>query len=335
AQEEWLAACAKPSALEFVASRAASRADASKGVTADAIIALCRGEIPGAIGGGDSSGTTASGTNVSGTTASGTNASGAARADGSKSVTADVLLGLYRGGGGSAKPSRLDGSKGVSTDALVGLIRESREEDGTAVPHFFQAARSLAQPTTSPPGGANDVPGEDEIIELPVILLDGVTGIERARFHRFIRPTSWDSLLKGLPKDSPKLNKGARTVSFAKAVQHLEEWMTKEGVNVADTSGYLFVTCGNWDIGTIIPKQCKKSKIALPAFWGSFSNIKTVFNLQYNKKASGMKDMLRSLRMPLKGVHHLGMDDTANLAGIVRKMLSDGGSFEATDPVGE
>lgn len=36
-------------------------------------------------------------------------------------------------------------------------------------------------------GGANDRPGEDEIIELPVMLLDASAGEERARFHRFIR----------------------------------------------------------------------------------------------------------------------------------------------------
>ena len=43
--------------------------------------------------------------------------------------------------------------------------------------------------------------------------------------------------------------------------------------------------------------------------------------------------MLRVFRMKLEGEHHLGMDDTANLAKIVHRMISDGGTFEATGPI--
>ena len=44
-------------------------------------------------------------------------------------------------------------------------------------------------------GGSRDVPGEDEIIELPVAIVNLITRAEEARFHRFVRPSSWDRLL--------------------------------------------------------------------------------------------------------------------------------------------
>ena len=44
-------------------------------------------------------------------------------------------------------------------------------------------------------GGSRDVPGEDEIIELPVAIVNLITRVEEARFHRFVRPSSWDRLL--------------------------------------------------------------------------------------------------------------------------------------------
>jgi 3'-5' exoribonuclease 1 len=152
-----------------------------------------------------------------------------------------------------------------------------------------------------------------------------------------------------------------------KAVKQLEGWMKKEGIDVQNPASYLFLTCGNWDIGTLVPKQCKKSQIEVPVFWSRFCNIKTVFNNVYKQNSSGMKvsicdaksatlntmpfvgtslffqqhaptisqtsavqGMLKYLRIPLKGTHHLGMDDTANLATVVTRMLADGAIFEAT-----
>ena len=64
-------------------------------------------------------------------------------------------------------------------------------------------------------GGANDRAGEDEIIELPVVLVNLKTRREEARFHRFVRPSSWDSLLQGAPR--ARINALSSAVPFPQA----------------------------------------------------------------------------------------------------------------------
>ena len=70
-------------------------------------------------------------------------------------------------------------------------------------------------------GGANDRPGEDEIIELPVAIVNLRTRREEARFHRFIRPSGWDTgplSNSAQQQTSLRFNPSSKSIPFSQAL---------------------------------------------------------------------------------------------------------------------
>jgi inhibitor of KinA sporulation pathway (predicted exonuclease) len=86
-------------------------------------------------------------------------------------------------------------------------------------------------------GGANDRAGEDEIIELPAVIVNLVTEREEARFHRFIRPSSWDTFLQAEARTSPRLNPQSAAVSFPQALNDLDQWLRKHNLSIGECEG--------------------------------------------------------------------------------------------------
>ncbi len=90
----------------------------------------------------------------------------------------------------------------------------------------------------------------------------------------------------------------------------------------------VFVTCGDWDLKTALPHQCKYSNLRVGEPFRHWMNIKKEFGAHYQTKVWGMTDMLKSCGLELEGRHHSGIDDTRNIARVLRKMLSDGYRFK-------
>mmetsp|Transcript_24823 Transcript_24823/g.98096 ORF Transcript_24823/g.98096 Transcript_24823/m.98096 type:complete len:102 (-) Transcript_24823:724-1029(-) len=97
------------------------------------------------------------------------------------------------------------------------------------------------------------------------------------------------------------------------------------------------VCCGNWDVKTQIPKQCKLNGVSVPRYMRQWINIKDVFNEVYvsKTKATGMKAMLRRSGLvgpdgAVEGVHHLGMHDTENITRILLLLLEQNVRIEIT-----
>merc|ERR1719221_655160 len=63
-------------------------------------------------------------------------------------------------------------------------------------------------------------------------------------------------------------------------------------------------------------------------------NLKEVFRDHYKLSdrdaPTGMRGMLRRLRISLSGQHHLGMDDVTNLSKIMKVMIAEGAKMNAT-----
>lgn len=79
---------------------------------------------------------------------------------------------------------------------------------------------------------------------------------------------------------------------------------------------FLFVTCGNWDIKTQIPRQCAISKFDMPGYFHEWVNLKDVYLNFYKHKALGMRSMLSGLGIQLEGDHHSGKDDVHNICKV-------------------
>ena len=95
-----------------------------------------------------------------------------------------------------------------------------------------------------------------------------------------------------------------------------------------------YLTCGDWDLKTMLPQQLRLSGLhtgldpstgALASPYNRWINVKKAFRAFYGLKyPKGMDGMLRYLQMELEGRHHSGIDDTKNILRIVRRMRQDG-----------
>ncbi|CAE7641734.1 unnamed protein product, partial [Symbiodinium pilosum] len=172
------------------------------------------------------------------------------------------------------------------------------------------------------------------------------TGTELGRFHRFARPGFWVREASSMRnRFHPNcFNEGANSVPFPEVVDAMHQWL-RDLLKLAPgeelrKDSFLFVTCGNWDVKTAIPRQCNKPFPGAVDFtlqellFSRWTNIKEVFRDHFKLSdadaPTGMRGMLKRLRMPLAGQHHLGMDDVSNIAKILQRLIRDGCSIKAT-----
>lgn len=195
-------------------------------------------------------------------------------------------------------------------------------------------------------------PYPQEIIEFPTILLNVETGQVESVFHTYIKPdvhptlTPFCTELTGIRQE--KVDHG---ISLANALGLHQAWLEENHVvsvgcpnsrfthqtanNNVDTAdddnddkykNFAYVTCGDWDLATCLPKQMKhwQGCPTPPAGFAYWINIKKPFYDLYGIKKVGMAGMLRELGLQLQGRHHSGIDDCRNIVRICQQMLQDG-----------
>ncbi len=159
----------------------------------------------------------------------------------------------------------------------------------------------------------------NEIIEFPSVVLDSQEMKCISEFRTFVKPqknpilSDFCTKLTGITQQ--QVNEG---ISLKEALQKYDTWLQE--LFKKDDS-WTFVTCGNWDLATILPKNCEAYGISLPNYFASFVNIKTTFKNFYHENPMGMANMLRYLKLELEGKHHSGIDDCRNIAKIVIKLM--------------
>ncbi|WVZ68379.1 hypothetical protein U9M48_017325 [Paspalum notatum var. saurae] len=185
-----------------------------------------------------------------------------------------------------------------------------------------------------------DLEGKVEILEFPVIMIDAQSMEFVDSFHRFVRPTIM-SEQRTTEYIAGKYGKFGvdrvwhdTAIPFKEVLQQFEEWIGNHNLWKKEHGGSLnsaaFVTCGNWDLKTKVPDQCKVSKIKLPAYFMEWINLKDIYLNFYSRRATGMMTMMRELQMPIVGSHHLGIDDSKNIARVLQRMLADGAVMQIT-----
>lgn len=199
-----------------------------------------------------------------------------------------------------------------------------------------------------------------EIIEFPTIAYDLHEKKEVGRFHEYVRPviqprlTEFCTRLTGITQVSCRIPR-SHILYYFKLLIHLSHeqetvdnaepfppvWVRfknflKEQNLLEKPSTYAFITCGAWDLHTMLPRQLShvistnpsaKSDEGLLAthFQDRVINIKTAFQKKYGyKNAKGMAKMLGALKMNLVGRHHSGIDDCGNILRMVERMVEDG-----------
>jgi inhibitor of KinA sporulation pathway (predicted exonuclease) len=173
---------------------------------------------------------------------------------------------------------------------------------------------------------------QNEIIEFPTVLLywnnDTKNYVKVAEFRKYCKPTGNSVLtpfctkLTGIIQET--VDKG---LCFTDVLKEHYNWL-KQNIPTLETNKaqFMFVTCGQWDLKTMMVLECKRHGIKPPSsIYKSFINIKAEYASLYKMdKQLGMDGMLNRSKIPLVGHHHSGLDDSRNIASIWIDMISKG-----------
>ncbi|XP_011166656.1 ERI1 exoribonuclease 3 [Solenopsis invicta] len=156
-----------------------------------------------------------------------------------------------------------------------------------------------------------------EIIELPCAVLSTHDWKLKDMFHSYVKPrvhptlTPFCTELTGIMQETVD-----GQPYFVDVFPIFCEWLTKRGYFDRPEKSS-FVTCGNWDLKTMLPNQCDLDGIAPPDQFKQWIDLKHMFCESTGYYPKSLKDMLARLNMPLKGRLHSGIDDVKNMISIM------------------
>lgn len=169
------------------------------------------------------------------------------------------------------------------------------------------------------------VPTPQEIIEFPVLKVNGRTFATESTFHTYVQPqahpqltafcTELTGIVQDMVDDQPHLHQ---------VLSRFDDWMREQGLLQART---VFVTFGDWDLQKMLPSQCAYLGIPVPPYMTRWINLKKAFAECTGHWPKTLLDALRFCRLPHLGRHHSGIDDCRNLAQLVAWLASRGYQF--------
>ncbi len=181
-------------------------------------------------------------------------------------------------------------------------------------------------------------PDPQEIIELPSVLVDLSTRAVVDAFEAFVRPirhptlsafcTGLTSITQADVDDAP---------TFPEVFAAHQRWLRGHGLRVdTDDAGdeVLFVTCGDWDLATMLPNQlaaCDPPIVHVPRAYRTWCNLKRPFlGWRGAHGSTSLPGMLEALGLTFEGRHHRGIDDCRNTARIATELVERGVALEPT-----
>ncbi|ORY99409.1 ribonuclease H-like domain-containing protein [Syncephalastrum racemosum] len=175
-------------------------------------------------------------------------------------------------------------------------------------------------------GGGFDYP--NEIIEFPVVLVDGRTFDVVDEFRSYVRP-EMNTVLSKFCIELTGIQQATvdKSPVFVDVLNAFQQFMLKH--DLYQTKSACFVTDGPYDIRDFITKQCDISHLAYRPeyFCRPWINLRKLFRHFYGAGKVNMEGMLDYLHMSFEGRQHSGLDDARNLARIGRRMFDDGCVF--------
>lgn len=172
-------------------------------------------------------------------------------------------------------------------------------------------------------------PAPQEVIEFPSVLVSLREQAVVDSFSSFVRPVHHPQLSEFCRQLTSIGQKDVDAApAFPEVLARHQAWLAGHGLT---EENFAFVTCGDWDLVAMMPRQCAAagiSVVTLPRMYRRWINIKRVFTDTIRKSRSyGMTSMLNTLKLPLMGTHHRGIDDCQNIARIALALAARGGVF--------
>jgi inhibitor of KinA sporulation pathway (predicted exonuclease) len=178
-----------------------------------------------------------------------------------------------------------------------------------------------------------------EIIDFSAILFNTQTLQIESKFDSFVKPQIYKKLT---PFCSHMTSITQKKLDNAKKFRYVMidyiQWMITN--RLIDTvtfqpllpNKFTFVICGDWDLKTMLPKQCNHIGMEYPDFFGKWIDLTQAYYEYCWKnswtpstcvKLNRMLDILRDLNITHTGTLHRAVDDSMNMTKIVNHMICD------------
>lgn len=170
-----------------------------------------------------------------------------------------------------------------------------------------------------------------EIIEFPVLKINSRTFKTESKFHTYVQPTVHRRLtpfcteLTGIVQEMVN-----NQPSLPQVLADFHAWMLKNKL-LEPKVNFVFVTCGDWDLKTMLPSQCAYLNLESQPYFSHWINIKRAFSNHTSIWPNNLTTMLDKLRLPHLGRLHSGIDDCTNIAAILVTLLKNGYTFTKSD----
>jgi inhibitor of KinA sporulation pathway (predicted exonuclease) len=179
---------------------------------------------------------------------------------------------------------------------------------------------------------------DHEIIEFPGVLVNADSGVIVSEFRTFVKMITHKHLsdfIKNLTHITDEEVQNG--LSWTDSLVAFEQWCKNFSVTPENTT---VVTCGDWDLKTMLANQLTISRTKLSPFlnelFGCWTNMKVSYRNAFgNERMIGMDAMLQELGIPLIGHHHSGIDDCRNIAKICRVLNTKGTHVEIPNKIRE
>uniref|UniRef100_A0A8C5WK61 ERI1 exoribonuclease 3 n=2 Tax=Leptobrachium leishanense TaxID=445787 RepID=A0A8C5WK61_9ANUR len=170
-----------------------------------------------------------------------------------------------------------------------------------------------------------------EIIEFPILKLNGRTMEIESTFHTYVQPvvhpqltpfaTELTGIIQEMVDNQPTL---------CQVLERVEEWMAKEGLLDPSVKS-IFVTCGDWDLKLMLPGQCEYLGLQVADYFKQWINLKKAYSFAIGTwPKNGLLDMNKGLSLQHIGRPHSGIDDCRNIANIMKTLAHRGFIFKQT-----
>lgn len=152
----------------------------------------------------------------------------------------------------------------------------------------------------------------------------------RIRFHRYVKPVAHPALtpfcteLTGITQD---MVGGERP--FPEVLADFRRWVEEEQ-QLPGSAAFAFVTCGDWDLKSMLPRQCATVGQEVPEYCREWINIKKSFHAATRNYPRGLDDMLKGVGLKFEGRPHSGIDDCHNIARVLRALAERKFVFKVT-----
>uniref|UniRef100_A0A8C5QY77 ERI1 exoribonuclease family member 3 n=1 Tax=Leptobrachium leishanense TaxID=445787 RepID=A0A8C5QY77_9ANUR len=152
-----------------------------------------------------------------------------------------------------------------------------------------------------------------EIIEFPILKLNGRTMEIESTFHTYVQPvvhpqltpfaTELTGIIQEMVDNQPTL---------CQVLERVEEWMAKEGLLDPSVKS-IFVTCGDWDLKLMLPGQCEYLGLQVADYFKQWINLKKAYSFAIGTwPKNGLLDMNKGLSLQHIGRPHSGIGAVMN-----------------------